>query len=97
MSAKTETIHVRISPGVRLWQVLLVAAALVASMLLGLVLGRASAPAGAELTFNPREFAPYICTGHVPNPVCALKVAHGYGQTAHVPPGGPAPYGGVGS
>lgn len=92
MSAKTETIRVRISPGVRVWHVLLVAAALVASLFLGLVLGRASAPAGAEHTFNPRELAPFICTGHVPNPACVLKVARAYGQTAHVPPGGPAAY-----
>jgi hypothetical protein len=44
MRGKTETIRVRISPGVRMWQVLLVAAALVASLLLGLFIGRASAP-----------------------------------------------------
>jgi signal transduction histidine kinase len=42
MSAKTETIRVRISPGVRVWQAVLVAAALVASLLLGLVIGRAN-------------------------------------------------------
>lgn len=93
MSAKTETIRVRISPGVRVWQALLVAAALVASLLLGLVLGRASAPASAESTFNSRDFAPYTCTSHVPNPACELKVARGYGHAAHVPPGGPQAYG----
>jgi hypothetical protein len=42
MSAKTKTIRVRISPGVRVWQAVLVAAALVASLLLGLVIGRAN-------------------------------------------------------
>lgn len=93
MSAKTETIHVRISPGLRVWQVLLVAAALVVCLFLGLVLGRASAPAGVEHTFNPREFAPYVCTGHVPNPACELKIARGSGHTAHVPAGGAAAYG----
>lgn len=93
MSAKTETIRVRISPGVRVWQALLVAAALVGTLLLGLVLGRTSAPAGAEDTFNARDFAPYACTGHVPNAACELKVASGYVHTAHVPPGGPEAYG----
>lgn len=92
MSAKTETIRVRIAPGVRVWQAMLVATALVACLLLGLVLGRASAPAG-ENTFKPRDFAPYMCTGHVPNPACELKVARGYGHTAHVPVGGPEAYG----
>jgi hypothetical protein len=93
MSAKTETIHVRISPGLRMWQVLLMAAALVACLFLGLALGRASAPAGAEHTFNARELAPYTCTGHVPNPACELNVGRGYGHTAHVPAGGSAAYG----
>lgn len=77
MSAKTETIRVRISPGVRVWQALLAAAALVATLLLGLFIGRASAPAGAENTFNARDYAPYMCTGHVPNPACELRVAGG--------------------
>jgi hypothetical protein len=94
MSAKTETIRVRIAPGVRVWQAMLVAAALVASLLLGLVLGRASAPAGTDATFDPRDFAPYVCTGHVRNPACDPKVALGYGHTGHVPPGGPEAYGG---
>ena len=75
MSAKTETIRVRIAPGVRMWQALLVAAALVGMLLLGLVLGRAGASAGAETTFQGRDSVP---TGH----------------TGHVPPGGPAAYGG---
>jgi len=58
MGAKNETIHVRISPGVRMWQVLLVAAALVACFLLGLLIGRASAlsPDAAEHVLNPQEF-----------------------------------------
>jgi hypothetical protein len=94
MSTKTETFRVRISPGVRVWQALLVAAALVGSLVLGLALGRAGASADAETTFDPRDFAPYICTGHVPNSACVLKVTPGHGQTAHVPPGGPEAYGG---
>lgn len=70
MSAKTETIQVGIFPGVRAAQALLVATALVASLLLGLVLGRASAPAGAESVHNSRDFAEYACTGHVPTLAC---------------------------
>ena len=93
MSSKTETIRVRIAPGVRVWQALLVAAALVGSLVLGLVLGRAGATADTENTFDPRNFAPYVCTGHVPNPACVLEVAPGYGHTGHVPPGGPDAYG----
>jgi hypothetical protein len=93
MSTRTETIRVRIFPGVRVWQAMLVAAALVASLLLGLALGRASAPVGTDTTFDSQDFAPYMCTGHVQNPACELKVARGYGHTAHVPPGGPAAYG----
>jgi hypothetical protein len=56
MSAK-ETIHVRISPGVRMWQVLLVVTALVACFLLGLFIGRASAPPpDAGHVLNLQEF-----------------------------------------
>lgn len=93
LSAKTQTIHVRISPGVRLWQALLVAAALVVSLLMGLVLGRASAPAVDNHPIGERELAPLMCTGHVPNPACALRVVRGDGRTAHVPVGGPPAYG----
>ena len=53
MSAKTGIIRVRISPGIRMWQALLLAAALVACLLLGLVLGRASAPADTEHDVQP--------------------------------------------
>lgn len=74
MSAKTETVQLGIFPGVRLGQALLVATALVASLLLGLVLGRASAPAGAESIFNSGDFSAYACTGHVPTLAC-LKAA----------------------
>lgn len=45
-------------------------AALVASLLLGLTLGWVIAPAGAETTVNPRDFAQYACTGHVPTLAC---------------------------
>jgi hypothetical protein len=89
MSAKTETIRVRIAPGVRMWQALLVAAALVGALLLGLVLGRASASAGAESTFQRRDSVPTVC--HIPKRACEPTV---YGHTAHIPPGGPAAYGG---
>lgn len=88
MSAQSETVRVKTSPEIRLWQALLVAAALVAGLLLVLGLGRASAPAGVANTFDPRDFTAYMCTGHVPNPACELKVAGGSGDTAHVPPGG---------
>jgi hypothetical protein len=93
MSSKTETIRVRIAPGIRVWQALLVAAALVASFVLGLVLGRAGATADDAKTFDPRNFAPYVCTGHVPNPECIVELAPGYEHTGHVPPGGPDAYG----
>jgi len=89
MSARTETIRVRIAPGVRMWQVLLIAAALVGTLLLGLVLGRGGASAGAESTFQGRDAAPTVC--HVSKRACELEV---YGHTAHVPAGGPAAYGG---
>jgi hypothetical protein len=89
MSTRTETIRVRIAPGVRMWQALLVAAALVASLLLGLVLGRASASAGAESTFHGPNSVPTVC--HIPKRACEPKV---FGHTAHVPAGGPAAYGG---
>jgi hypothetical protein len=89
MSAKTETIRVRIAPGVRMWQALLVAAALVGTLLLGLVLGRADASAGAESTFQGRDAAPTVC--HVSKRACEPTIS---GTTGHVPPGGPAAYGG---
>ena len=64
MGAKNETIHVRISPGVRMWQVLLVAAALVACFLLGLFIGWANAPSldAAGHMLNLQEFAPRVVT-----------------------------------
>ena len=89
MSARTETIRVRIAPGVRMWQALLVAAALVGTLLLGLVLGRASASAGAESTFRRPDSVPTVC--HIPKRACEPKV---YGHSGHVPAGGPAAYGG---
>ena len=89
MSTRTETIRVRIAPGVRMWQAMLVAAALVGTLVLGLVLGRASASAGAESTFHVRNSVPTVC--HVAKRACELNI---YGHTAHVPPGGPAAYGG---
>jgi hypothetical protein len=88
MSARTETIRVRIAPGVRMWQAVLVAAALVGTLLLGLVLGRASASAGAESTSHVRTSVPTVC--HVPKRACEPNV---YGHTAHIPAGGPAAYG----
>jgi hypothetical protein len=75
MSANTGTIRVRIFPGVRAGQALLLATALVASLLLGLVLGRVSAPAGVASIGDSREFAQYACTGHVPTLAC-LKRDH---------------------
>jgi hypothetical protein len=93
MSTTTETFRVRIAPGVRMWQALLLAAALVGTLVLGLVLGRAGATAGVDDMVDMRTFAPYMCTGHAPNPACVAKFAPGIGHTAHVPPGGPAAYG----
>ena len=87
MSARSETVRVRIFPGVRIVQAMLVAMGLAACLLLVLILGRARAPVTAQHTFNPQEFAPYMCTGHVANPLCALKVVRGVGHTAHVPAG----------
>ena len=87
MSAKSETIRVRISPGVRKLRAMLVAIGLATCLLLVLILARAGAPITAQHTFNPQEFARYMCTGHVANPLCTLKVAHGVGHTAHVPAG----------
>ena len=89
MSAKSETIRVRIAPGVRMWQALLVAAALVGTLLLGLVLGRADASAGAESTYQGRNAPPTVC--HVSKHACGPRIS---GTTGHVPPGGPAAYGG---
>jgi hypothetical protein len=95
MSAKSETIRVRISPGFRTWQALLVAVALVASMLLGLVLGRASAPGATAnvpiataAAIEARDLSQFVCTGHVPSAACELKHAEAVGNTAHVPPEG---------
>jgi hypothetical protein len=89
MSARTETIGVRIAPGVWMWQALLVAAALVGTLVLGLVLGRAGASSGAESTFQGRDSAPTVC--HVSKRACGPTIS---GHTGHVPPGGPAAYGG---
>lgn len=72
-----------------MWQALLVAAALVGTLVLGLVLGRAGVSAGVESTFQGWDSAPAVC--HVSKRACEPKV---YGHTAHVPAGGPAAYGG---
>jgi hypothetical protein len=87
MSTQTQTIRVRILPGVRMWQALVVAAAIVLSLLLGVLIGRSDAPAIAENTIDPRDFSRYACTGHVPSPACQT-VEVGYVDTGHVPPGG---------
>jgi hypothetical protein len=87
MSANTQTIRVRILPGVRMWQALVVAAAIVLSLLLGILVGRSNAPAIAENTIGSRDLTSYACTGHVPNPECST-VAADYVSTGHVPPGG---------
>jgi hypothetical protein len=94
MNAKTDTFRVRISPGVRVWQALLMAVALVGSLVLGLLLGRAGTSAGAEDTITTRNSAPVVCIGHVPKRVCASRVARTHGHTAHLPAGGPGAYGG---
>jgi hypothetical protein len=88
MSTQTQTIRVRILPGVRMWQALLVAAAIVLSLLLGVLIGRSDAPAIAEDTIGSRDLSPYACTGHVPNPACLRPSETGYVNTGHVPPGG---------
>ena len=40
MSTQTQTIRVRILPGIRMWQVVAIAAAIVVSLMLGVLLGR---------------------------------------------------------
>ena len=80
--------RVRILPGIRMWQLLVVAAAIVASLMLGLVIGRSGAPANAATTVGSRDFSRYACTSHVPNPACSQTVEVGYVTTGHVPPGG---------
>ncbi|HEV2950952.1 MAG TPA: hypothetical protein VGZ51_02520 [Actinomycetota bacterium] len=87
MSTQTQTIRVRILPGVRMWQALIVAAAIVLSLLLGVLIGRSDAPAIAESTIGSKDFSRYACTGHVPNPACQT-VEVGFVSTGHVPPGG---------
>lgn len=87
MSANTQTIRVRILPGVRMWQALVVAAAIVVSLLLGILLGRSNAPAIAENTTGSRDLSRYACTSHVPNAACP-RVEVGYVSSGHVPPGG---------
>jgi hypothetical protein len=87
MSADTQTIRVRILPGVRMWQALVVAAAIVLSLLMGILLGRSNAPAIAENTVGSRDLTSFACTGHVPTPACSTVEA-GYVSTGHVPPGG---------
>jgi hypothetical protein len=94
MNAKSDTFRVRISPGVRVWQALLVAAALVGSLVLGLVLGRAGASAGAEDTFTTRDSAPVVCIGHAPKRVCGWRIPRVHGQTAQLPPSGPGGFDG---
>ena len=88
MSAHTQTIRVRIMPGVRMWQALVVAGAIVLSLLLGLLIGRSTAPASAANATGSRDFSRYACTSHVPNAACQRKVEGAYSDTGHVPPGG---------
>jgi len=87
MSAQTQTIRVRILPGLRMWQALAVAAAIALSLMLGILIGRSDAPAAANPTVAPRDLGAYACTGHVPNPACRT-VDVGYVHTGHIPPGG---------
>ena len=91
MSANTQTIRVRILPGVRMWQALVVAAAIVLSLLLGLLIGRSNTPASAGTTTGSRDFSRYACTSHVPNAACQQQVEVGYVNTGHVPPEGFSP------
>jgi hypothetical protein len=93
MSANTHTIRVRILPGVRMWQATAAAAAIVLSLLLGLLIGRSTAPASAEATIGSRDFSRYACTSHVPSAACRPQVDGAYVNTGHVPPGGFSAYG----
>lgn len=93
MSANTQTIRVRILPGVRMWQVSVIAAAIVLSLLLGLLIGGSNSPASAENTLDPRDIGAVGCTSHVPNEACRQPVEAGYLGTGHVPPGGFDSYG----
>jgi hypothetical protein len=68
MSSETETLRVRIAPGIRMWQALLVAAVLVGTLVLGLLLGRAAGSASEETTSQRRDSVTAIC--HIPKRVC---------------------------
>ena len=70
MSAQPQAIRVRISPGVRMWQAVIVAAAIVLSLMLGLVIGRTTSPAAAEAVTGPRNQGVVACTSHVPKRGC---------------------------
>ena len=87
MNAKSDTFRVRISPGVRAWQALLLAAALVGSLVLGLVIGRAGASSGAEDTLTTRNSAAVVCTGHAPKRVCGSRIPRVHVNTAQLPAG----------
>jgi hypothetical protein len=54
MSAKGETIRVRIAPGFRAWQALVVALALAVTLLLGVAVGRST---GSDVETAPISFA----------------------------------------
>jgi hypothetical protein len=78
MSAQPQAIRVRISPGVRWWQAAIAVAAIVLSLLLGLVIGRTTAPAAAEATVGSRNDAVAACTSHVPKRGCRDSVDSRY-------------------
>jgi hypothetical protein len=88
MSAHTQTIRVRIFPGIRMWQALAVTAAIVLSLLLGVLIGRSDTPAGVADRIASRDFSRYACTGHVPSEACRTVDVGYVGTGGHVPPGG---------
>ncbi len=89
MSTQTQTIRVRILPGVRMWQVVAIAAAIVVSLMLGVLVGRSDAPAGAA-TMQPRDFSRYACTGHVPNAACRRSTSGTSTRATSRPVGSPS-------
>jgi hypothetical protein len=87
MSAQPQAIRVRISPGFRMWQALIVAAAIVLSLLLGLAIGRSTTAAPTRDTVvRPAYVEGVACTGHLPKRGCRDAAESGY--TADAPPGG---------
>jgi hypothetical protein len=93
MSTTTGAIQVRTVPTVKIWQALALAAAIALSVLLGLIIGRATAEDGGRVTpavtttFDPAEFGGALGRGHViPRPTFDPDDYAQFAGTGHVPP-----------